>query len=69
MAIQTTGKRCSRIAALSVENPANLWKALAAWRTNKRTNPYGARLSRRGAELRRGKSEKCRSVENFRDFG
>src|ERR1035437_6903618 len=48
MAIQSNGKGGSGIASRSVENRANLWKALAARRSKKRANPYGARLSRQG---------------------
>jgi len=69
MAIQSKGKRRSRIAACAVENPANLWKALAARRSKRRANLYGGRLSRRGAGRRRGVREKACSVENFFDFG
>jgi hypothetical protein len=49
MALQTIGKRCSRIAALSVENPAKLWKALGALRSGRRTTLYRGRVSRQGA--------------------
>jgi hypothetical protein len=69
MAIQSKGKGHSRIAACAVENPAKLWKALAARRSKKRANLSRGRVLRRGAGWLAGREKKNLSVENFRDFG
>jgi hypothetical protein len=55
MAIQSKAQGGSRIAACTVENPAKLWKALAARWSKRGANLYGARLSRQEAGQRAGR--------------